>query len=192
MPAAAKCCLWLHLWQGAWTALPVALLPVMTLQSFAYCLLGNICFSNLTSACSDDASWEDNSSPICNQLLPSCFAWMSQAEAAVEADVTAAPAPIWHGVTAGAASALASRIFTREPLPPPCRLAVSCMHPSVKVRPPSRPCADPADTVKARLQMQGAIGGGKPVYLSTVSAFKTVCAKPGWKVPSAAQSHQTP
>ena len=41
--------------------------------------------------------------------------------------------------------------------------------------PPTRVCrpADPADTVKARLQMQGTLTGGA-VYSSTLDAFRRV------------------
>ena len=97
----------------------------------------------------------------------------------MEAVATTAPAPIWHGVTAGAASALASRIFTREHL---SRLPLVwlCMHAPVgqDVTFSLDPSlyTDPADTVKARLQMQGAVGGSA-MYLSTLSAFRMVCAQ---------------
>lgn len=108
-------------------------------------------------------------------------------------------APAWHALAAGASSAVASRTFTcglagcRWRLAgalPSAAGAAGCLLPSCglfsrptahprcitsPIHPPAPP-ADPPDTVKARLQVQGA-GGGQVLYRGTIDAFAKIAAR---------------
>lgn len=96
-----------------------------------------------------------------------------------------AAAPPWHATIAGGASAVVSRTFTCawvEPLPPPpldCPAAAACWDPAGHLRlavPSNCTPADPPDTVKARLQVQGS-GGASMVYRGTADAFAKIAAR---------------
>lgn len=111
----------------------------------------------LNAACPSDMT----SAPCTSVTTVSCSASHEQANGSIAAPgqhlppAPAAPpaqAPIWHGLLAGAAASVTSRLLTY-----------------------------PADTVKARLQVQGAhgFGGGGAAaaraYATTWRAFATVC-----------------